>query len=125
MVDHHHHPVHRDRVEAARARVLSAEEAGRLASLLGLLADPVRARLLDALSAVPELCVGDLALVLNVTEDAVSYGLRLLRLAGLVTSRKEGRMVFYRLAPGFPEPLFEHCLRLLTALPRAHEEDDP
>ncbi|MDR0358887.1 MAG: metalloregulator ArsR/SmtB family transcription factor [bacterium] len=122
MADHEH-PVWPDQVAAARKRVLSVEESTQVASLLSLLADPVRARILDALDAVPELCVGDLALVLDASEDSVGYALRILRTAGFVSTRREGRMVFYRLAPGFPEPLFDHCLRLLSALPRDAMED--
>ena len=111
----HEHPVNRERVAAARAGVLSVDDAGRLAGLLGMLADPVRSRILFALAAGEELCVGDLALALDVTEDQVSYALKMLRLAGLVSFRKDGRMVFYRLSDGFPHQLLEHCLReLLT-----------
>lgn len=94
-----------------------------MASLLSLLADPVRARILDALDTVAELCVGDLALVVDASEDSVGYALRILRMAGFVSTRKEGRMVFYRLASGFPEPLFDHCLRVLSALRRDATED--
>ena len=117
------HPVNPERVAAARAGVLSAEDAGRLAGLLGMLADPVRSRILFALSAAAELCVGDLALALDVTEDQVTYALKMLRLAGLVSFRKDGRMVCYRLADQFPHPLLEHCLReLLTiAAPEADQ----
>ena len=100
----HDHPVNPDRVAAARAGVLSVGEAGQLAGLLGMLADPVRSRILFALVAGEELCVGDLALALDVTEDQVSYALKMLRLAGLVSFRKDGRMVFYRLSDGFPHP---------------------
>ena len=46
------------------------------------MADPVRLRLIYALDIVEELCVGDLALALDVSEDSVSYALRLLRTAG-------------------------------------------
>jgi ArsR family transcriptional regulator, lead/cadmium/zinc/bismuth-responsive transcriptional repressor len=115
----HEHPVDPDRVEQARARVLPADEAARLASLLSLMADPVRSRILYALDIVDELCVGDLALVLGTSEDAISYGLRILRTAGLVQTRKAGRVVYYRLATNFPEPLLEHCLRQLVILSRA------
>jgi DNA-binding transcriptional ArsR family regulator len=87
-----------------------------------LLADPVRARILFALSGVERLCVGDLALALEVSEDAVSYGLRMLRTAGLVTFRKEGRVVFYSLAGAFPHPLLEHCLRELLAIAAPDDE---
>jgi DNA-binding transcriptional ArsR family regulator len=121
----HLHPVDPERVTAAQARVLPAEEATRLASLLTLMADPVRSRILYALDVVEELCGGDLALVLGTTEDAVSYGLRILRTAGLVQARKEGRFFFYRLATDFPEPLLEHCLRQLVLLSRAVQELEP
>ncbi len=96
--------------------MISAEDAESLARLLRLLADPTRARLLRALSTVEELCVGDLALALGASENAVGYGLRLLRTAGLVATRKTGRVVYYRLAPGLPAPLREHCLRTLVGL---------
>ncbi len=112
----HDHPVDAERVAAARAGVLSAGDAGRLAGLLGMLADPVRSRILFALAAAGELCVGDLALALEVTEDQVSYALKMLRLAGLVGFRKDGRMSFYRLSGGFPHQLLEHCLRQLLAI---------
>ncbi len=112
----HRHPVNPDRVATARAELISRDEAGRLAGLLGLLSDPVRSRILFALNAVPELCVGDLALSLEVTEDAISYALRMLRTAGLVRFRKDGRVVFYALAEGFPHPLLEHCLRQLLTI---------
>ena len=112
----HDHPVNAERVAVARAGVVSLTEAGRLAELLGILADPVRSRILFALVAAEELCVGDLALALEVTEDQVSYALKMLRLAGLVSFRKDGRMVFYRLSDGFPHPLLEHCLRQLLTI---------
>ncbi len=119
----HDHPVSAPGVAAARAGSLSEDDAGRLAGLLGLLADPVRSRILFALVAAGELCVGDLALVLEVTEDQVSYAVKMLRLAGLVSFRKDGRVVYYRLSDGFPHPLLDHCLRqLLTiAVPEADD----
>ena len=119
----HDHPVSPARVAAARAGVLSADEAGRLAGLLGMLADPVRSRILFALVAAKELCVGDLALALEATEDQVSYALKMLRLAGLVAFRKDGRMVFYRLPDGFPHQLLEHCLRQLLTIASPEADD--
>ncbi|MGH3630844.1 MAG: ArsR/SmtB family transcription factor, partial [Sciscionella sp.] len=70
---------------------------------------------------VEELCVGDLALTLGVNEDQAGYALRLLRGAGLVLTRKQGRVVFNRLAPDFPQPLREHCLAQLVAISRSAE----
>ena len=121
MVDHAH-PVDPDRVRTAQARLIDVDEASRLAGLLGLLADPTRARILYALDVVDELCVGDLALALDASEDSVGYALRVLRTAGLVVTRKAGRIVYYRLSDGFPEPLRQHCLRALVELSRRAQE---
>lgn len=122
----HAHPIDADRVAQAKAGVLSAEDASRLSSLLSLLADPARSRILYALELVGELCVGDLAIALEVSEDAVTYALRILRTAGLVQNRRDGRVIFYRLADNFPEPLLEHCLRQLINLSEIAQrlEDD-
>jgi DNA-binding transcriptional ArsR family regulator len=87
------------------------------------MADPVRLRLIYALDVSEELCVGDLALALEVSEDSISYALRLLRTAGLVTARKQGRVVFNKLADDFPAPLRNYCLRQLIAL--TYQADDP
>jgi len=119
----HDHPVDPERVAAARAGVLSPGDAGRLAGLLGMLADPVRSRILFALAAGGELCVGDLALALDATEDQVSYALKMLRLAGLASFRKDGRIVYYRLSDGFPHPLLEHCLRELLSIAVPEDQD--
>jgi ArsR family transcriptional regulator, lead/cadmium/zinc/bismuth-responsive transcriptional repressor len=117
--------VDRTRVDEARASGLDADDAARLSSVLSLLSDAVRVRILYALDLVDELCVGDLALALELSEDAVGYGLRLLRTAGLVQTRKVGRVVYYRLADSFPEPLLEHCLRELIKLSRVANRDLP
>ncbi len=112
-------------VAHAQDRLPTAEDAARLASLLSIMADPVRLRLLYALDVSEQLCVGDLALALGASEDQATYGLRLLRTAGLVIARKQGRVVYYRLAEDFPEPLREHCMRQLIDLTRhAADQDD-
>jgi ArsR family transcriptional regulator, lead/cadmium/zinc/bismuth-responsive transcriptional repressor len=75
----------------------------------------VRSRALFALVSVDELCVGDLALVLDISMDQASYGLKQLRSANLVRTRRDGRVIYYRLADEFPHQLLEHCLtQLLT-----------
>lgn len=121
-VTDHDHPIDAERVAHARARLPSAEDAARLTSLLSLMADPVRLRLIYALDVAEELCVGDLALALEVSEDSVSYALRLLRTAGLLVTRKAGRVVYNRLADDFPAPLRDHCLRQLIALTRTTDD---
>ena len=120
----HDHPIDPERVAHARSRLPSPDDAVRLTGLLSLMADPVRLRLIYALDVAEELCVGDLALALAVSEDSVSYALRLLRTAGLVVTRKQGRVVYNRLADDFPDPLRDHCLRQLVALTRSAPVED-
>lgn len=105
-------------VARARERVPDADDVARLTAVLSLMTDPVRLRILYALDVTTELSVGDLALALDLNEDQISYGLRVLRTAGLVHTRKQGRSVFNRLATDFPEPLREHCLRQIVELTR-------
>ena len=85
------------RVDDVRSRLIDPAEAGRLAELFKLLADPTRARLLHALLEGGELCVCDLAETVAVPESTVSHALRLLRTAGIVRNRRAGRMIYYAL----------------------------
>ncbi len=123
MTLQHEHPIDAPAVEHTRGAVPTADETARLAGLLSVMADPLRLRIVFALDATAELCVGDLALALEVSEDAASYALRLLRAAGLVTTRKHGRVVYNRLAPDFPEPLLHYCLRELITI-SGHQPKD-
>ena len=118
----HSHPIDASGVEQARRIVISSAEAERLASLLGVLADPVRVRMLFALASVGELCVGDLALALGVSMDQSSYALKQLRAAGVVGSRRDGRIIYYRLSDGFPHQLLEHCLHELLKIANREAE---
>jgi DNA-binding transcriptional ArsR family regulator len=120
----HGHPVDPARVEAAQARLISPDDAQRLSALFGLLADPARCRVLYALDTVDEMCVGDLAIALDASENTVGYALRILRTAGLVVNRRAGRLVYYRLADDFPQPLREHCLRRLVELTYREQADE-
>jgi DNA-binding transcriptional ArsR family regulator len=116
----HPHPVDAVAVETARAAVLAVDDAERLGRLLALLSDPVRVRMLFALVSVEELCVGDVAMTLDISMDQASYGLKLLRSAGLVETRRDGRVIHYRLADGFPHQLLEHCMRELLTISVRH-----
>jgi len=68
-----------------------------VSALFRVLGDPGRVRMLAALLEAGELCVCDLAAVVDMAESSVSHSLRLLRTAGIVRHRRSGRQVFYRL----------------------------
>ncbi len=90
--------LHPEHVGPLLGKVVSGIEADDLAAIFELLADPTRARLLHALSLSDELCVCDMALLLGRSESALSHQLRLLRDRRVVSRRKAGRIVYYRLA---------------------------
>jgi DNA-binding transcriptional ArsR family regulator len=81
-----------------------------LTEIFRVLGDPTRVRILDALSQA-ELCVGDLAHRLGISESAASHQLRLLRNTRIVRSRRDGRMVFYALDDRHVIALFRQGLR--------------
>lgn len=85
------------KAESVSAGLLDVEEATELAEMFRLLGDPTRVRILFALLEAGELCVCDIAAVVNVSETNVSQAMRLLRGSGVVRNRRSGRNVFYRL----------------------------
>ena len=68
-----------------------------LAELFRVFGDSTRIKILYALFEA-ELCVCDIAQLLNLTQSAVSHQLRVLKNARLVKPRREGKTVFYSLA---------------------------
>ena len=76
--------------------LLGSEKAQRMAEFFSFLGDANRLRILSVL-AKEEFCVSDLAASLEMSESAVSHQLRNLRAMRLVSYRKQGRNVFYRL----------------------------
>jgi ArsR family transcriptional regulator, arsenate/arsenite/antimonite-responsive transcriptional repressor len=65
--------------------------------MLSALGDPIRLRILDALSR-EQRCVCDLQPQVDVAPNLLSYHLRILREAGLVDSSRRGRWIDYRLS---------------------------
>lgn len=89
--------MNKEHVEAALEELPDEEELIDLADFYKLFSDSTRVRILSALSS-SELCVYDLALVVGMSQSAVSHQLRILKTGRLVSSRREGRVVFYRLS---------------------------
>jgi DNA-binding transcriptional ArsR family regulator len=84
-----------DKAERLRGDRLSPDAAHGLAERAKALGDPTRLTLAIALADGHELCVCDLAWVAERSENLVSHHLRILRAAGVVRSRREGKMVMY------------------------------
>jgi ArsR family transcriptional regulator, lead/cadmium/zinc/bismuth-responsive transcriptional repressor len=103
------------RVRRVRRSLVTLDAASALAETFSLLGDPTRTRILHALS-VDELCVSDLAGLLELSPSAVSHQLRLLRDRRLVAVRREGKRSYYRLQD-------EH-IRTLVDMGMSHTVED-
>ena len=107
--------VHADVVERARAAMPDEDTLADVAELFKVFGDSTRTRILSALF-VSEMCVCDIASLLNMTKSAVSHQLRILRQTKIVKYRKSGKEVYYSLDD-------EHIARIYrTAL--EHLEED-
>ncbi len=83
--------------EEVRGQLASDDLARTLAAQAKALGDPSRLRIAAALQLGDELCVCDLAWITELSQNLVSHHVRLLRTAGLATSRRNGKLVMYRL----------------------------
>jgi len=80
----------------AKAEMLPDQRVRKVADLFKILGDATRVKILHIL-AKREMCVCDIAAVVEISQSNISHQLRLLRNSGLVTFRKEGQMAWYSL----------------------------
>lgn len=80
-----------------------------LSDFFKVMGDGTRIQLLWALEE-SEMCVGDLAVLLNMTKSAVSHQLKVLRTAKLVRSEKHGKNVYYALNDDHVKIVLEKAL---------------
>jgi DNA-binding transcriptional ArsR family regulator len=113
-----------ERVAQGRALLLSDDDYTDLSETFRALGDSNRVRMLHALSE-QELCVCDLALLVGLSESAVSQHLRLLRNLRIVRTRRDGKNVYYTLADDHVRVLLGVSLRHLghTQTPQLAEEE--
>jgi DNA-binding transcriptional ArsR family regulator len=98
--------IHPDAVERVKKLLPHDETLYDLAELFKIFGDSTRIKILYALLE-SELCVCDLAKLLDVTQSAVSHQLRVLKSSKLVKFRRDGKTVYYSLAD-------EHVVRILS-----------
>ena len=107
--------VHEDLLRIVEQTMPEETELYDLAELFKVFGDSTRIRILFVLSSA-EVCVCDLARVLNMTQSAISHQLRILKENKLVKSRREGKSIFYSLADGH--------VSTIIAQGRDHIEED-
>lgn len=89
--------VHEDIVEKVKGDMPEDTLLYDLAELYKVFGDTTRIKILYVLFE-QEMCVCDIAQILNMTLSAISHQLRVLKQAGLVKYRRDGKTVFYSLA---------------------------
>lgn len=92
-----HEGLHEDALASVKSAFDSPETFGELAGFYKVFGDGTRVRILCALM-ISELCVCDLAELLEMSQSAISHQLRVLKQAKLVKNRRDGKTIFYSLA---------------------------
>ena len=101
--------LHEDIVDSVRAKMPDTEMLYELAELFKVFGDTTRVRILYALSA-QEMCVCDIADLLDMTHSSISHQLRVLKQARLVKFRRDGKIVYYSLADDHVKHIFNEGL---------------
>lgn len=102
--------IHQEAVDRVIANLPDEQTFYKLADLYKLIGDTTRCRILFALDQ-DEMCVCDLANVLNMTKSSISHQLAVLRRSGIVRCRKNGKEVYYTLDDDHIVQLFEIGLK--------------
>ena len=105
--------IDKKRIALAEEQMPDEAVLSELAGTFKLLGDPTRVKILLAL-ATTELCVCDLAALLEMTSSAISHQLRLLRARSVVRFRKQGKIVYYSLDDSHVQTLVAVSLRHAT-----------
>ena len=98
--------IHEDVIRRVQEQMPQEEPIYEVSELFRVFGDSSRSRIICALH-IEEMCVNDLAVLLTMTQSAVSHQLRILRDARLVKSRKQGRVVYYSLDDDHIDHIFE------------------
>ena len=107
--------VHEDLLKIVNETLPEETELYDLAELFKVFGDSTRIRILCVLFEA-EVCVCDLAKVLNMTQSAISHQLRILKQNKLVKNRRDGKSIFYSLA--------DDHVRTIINQGRDHIEED-
>ncbi len=105
--------LHPESVQLGKQRILATAKAQEMSEFFGILADPNRLRLLSIL-VHGEMCVCNLAGVLEMSESAVSHQLRALKSMNLVKYRRDGRNIHYSLADSHVVNLYREVAEHLS-----------
>lgn len=98
--------IHEDVVNSVKENMPEEEILYDLAELFKVFGDSTRVKILWALNE-SEMCVCDIAALLNMTQSAISHQLRILKHARLVKNRRQGKVVYYSIDDEHVEDIFK------------------
>lgn len=98
--------IHEEVVNSVKENMPEEETLYDLAELFKVFGDSTRVKILWALNE-SEMCVCDIAALLNMTQSAISHQLRILKHARLVKNRREGKVVYYSIDDEHVENIFK------------------
>ena len=96
-------------MEACRKQMLKEKEYDELSMIIEMISDSTRLKIMSVLFT-RELCVSDLSALLEMSQSAVSHQLGSLKKTKLVTSRKAGKNVYYRMADEHIQNIYKMAL---------------
>ena len=113
LLDCKNNYTHDDKIEHAKNLMPSEENLFFVTELFKVLGDETRTKILSVL-VEDELCVCDIAKLLEMTKSAISHQLKVLRLARLIKSRKVGKEVFYSLEDDHVLKIYKMAIEHVT-----------
>ena len=101
--------IHEDVLEKVRGRLTPEATLRKMAEMFKVMSDPTRLTIINALM-LSEMCVCDIAALMEMTQPAISHHLKTLRQSQLIKYRREGKSVYYSLDDEHIGVLFQNGL---------------
>jgi len=101
--------IHDDIVQKARSGLTDEIFLRKMAEMFKVLNDPTRLKLINAL-LISEMCVCDIAALMEMTQPTISHHLKIMRQSELIKYRRDGKIVYYSLDDEHISVLFQNGL---------------
>ena len=100
---------HEKHLEEIKKNLINESDTQKLSKLFKVLSDETRIKILFTISK-HEVCVNDIANVLNLSQSAISHQLKTLKDANLIKSRREKQTIYYTLVDDHVHLIYNQAL---------------
>ncbi|QNO17611.1 MULTISPECIES: ArsR/SmtB family transcription factor [Eubacteriales] len=101
--------VHQDILDKVKKEITDDDTLYNMAGIFKVLSDPTRLKIINALM-LSEMCVCDIAALLNMSKPAISHHLKSLRQTHLIKYRRDGKIAYYSLNDAHIKMMFDLCI---------------